>query len=330
MKKSLSAFQLLTITYLALIASWYVSWLVVGDGNWWLTVVNRIVPYLFLPVPLILMGVILFRDFKALTTLVPPVLIFVNLYHPYLLPKLPRSDASDAQVRVLTYNVLYSNQDYDAVANIILTYQPDLVALQEVQPEMMEALEETLKASYPFSKMGWEHDYGTTAVFSRHPFTDAYVLDLQVDRPAVVVKTKIYDRKITFVAVHFLAYGLWWEKLKDIPSAVMERTAEQNRQVEILLEKVRNEDGIVLIGCDCNSKETSSSYRLFDQTLNNSARQVGLLVKQSEFIGVHPDVDLQHIDYVWYGGNLNPAEVHRVNASGGSDHLPVLAIFDLK
>jgi endonuclease/exonuclease/phosphatase family metal-dependent hydrolase len=49
----------------------------------------------------------------------------------------------------MAFNVLYTNADYDAVADLILEYQPDLVALQEVQPEMMRRLKERLKGSYP-------------------------------------------------------------------------------------------------------------------------------------------------------------------------------------
>ena len=330
MKKTLSTFQVLCFIYVVLIAAWYVLWLTVGDGNWWLTLVNRTVPYLFLPVPLTLMRALVCRDFKDLLPLLFPVLIFLNLYYPYLLPKLVQQDANDAQLRVMTFNVLYSNRDYDAVVNVILTYRPDLVALQEVQPEMMKALEERLKEAYPFSRMADEHDYGTTAVFSRYPFTDAYILDLQADRPAVVVRTKVHEKELMFAAVHLLAYGLQWVRPKDIPVAVMQRTSDQNRQVEILLEEFQSQKGMFLLGCDCNSKETSSSYRMLDRQLDNSARESGGFWNSSELANVQPDLALQHIDYVWYRGSLKPIEVFTVRHSGGSDHLPVMAIFDLE
>lgn len=110
----------------------------------------------------------------------------------------------------MTYNVLYSNTDYDAIANVILTYQPDLVALQEVKVEMMDALKDRLVNDYPYSLMGTENDFGTTAVFSKYPFADSYVLNLQADRPATIVKTNIKGQNITFAAVHLLAYGLQW------------------------------------------------------------------------------------------------------------------------
>jgi len=292
--------------------------------------INRIVPYLFLPVPFFLAWIIFSHNFKAIIPLLLPVLIFGSLYYPYLLPRFTQSVARDFELSVMTYNVLYSDSDSDAVANLILTYHPDLVALQEVQPSMMDALEERLGIEYPYSIMGTENDFGTTAVFSRHPFTNTHILDLQADRPAVVVKAKVHDEEITFVAVHLLAYGLWWVKLKDIPATVVERTADQNRQVETLLDTLKDEDGIVIIGCDCNSYETSSSYRIMEQSLNSAAREIGWLLNENEVKNVSPDTVLQHIDYVWYRGSLKPVRIYTINESGGSDHLPVLALFELK
>jgi endonuclease/exonuclease/phosphatase (EEP) superfamily protein YafD len=144
------------------------------------------------------------------------------------------------------------------------------------------------------------------------------------------VKAKVHDKEVTFLAVHLLAYGLLWVKLKDIPATIVKVNADQNRQAEILLEEIKNEAGIVIIGCDCNATETSSSYRILDQRMDNAAREIGWLLSANEIPNVIPDTALQHIDYVWYRGNLEPMRVYVVNDSGGSDHLPVLALFNLK
>jgi endonuclease/exonuclease/phosphatase (EEP) superfamily protein YafD len=329
-KKSYFQFPVIVVIYVVLISAWFVSWLIVGDSNWWLIVINRIVPYLFIPALLFLAGAIFSLKFGTIIPLLLPILIFGRLYHPYLLPKFAQSNEGNSELRVMTYNVLYSNLDYDAIANVILAYQPDLVALQEVLPETMDALEQRLTADYPYSSFGADQDYGTTAVFSRYPLTDAYTLDLQAVSPAVVAKTKIHDKEITFVAVHLLAYGLLWVKPKDMPATIVKRTAEQNRQAEIILEEIENEAGIVIIGCDCNTTETASSYRILDQSMDNAARQIGWRPNEIRFANVSLDTNLQHIDYVWYRGELEPVGVYTVNDSGGSDHLPVLAIFNLQ
>lgn len=218
----------LVLVYVALVGLWTVSWLIVGDANWWLTLLNRLAPYLFLPVPVLFFLTLRIRRFKLVLPLLVPTLVFGTLYYPYLLPK-PAPAVNTADLSVMTYNILFSNEQYDAIANVILTNQPDLIALQEVQPDMMAFLEEQLEAEYPYSQMGSGNQYGTTAVFSRHQILDSYVLDLKADRPAVVVKTVIHKRPVTFISAHLLAYGLWWVDWPDIPTVVMERTAGRSK-----------------------------------------------------------------------------------------------------
>jgi len=318
---------ILVLGYTLAVLAWFVLWLIVGDANWVLVLVNRAVVYLFLLIPLLLIFSFLFHQRKPALLLIIPGLIFFWLYHPYLMPKIPTSMSDSSILRVMTYNVLYSNTDYDAIADTIQRHQPDLIALQEVLPETMEQLQKRLQENYPYSLLGVDKDFGVTAVFSRFPFTYTKVLDLQAPRPATIIKTNIGDQEVTFIAVHLLAYNLWWTKLKDIPATVMERTFHQNRQAALILNEVADAEGIVILGCDCNSYETSSSYRIFDQALDNSSRNIDMLAALDFPAGAKRDLHPWHIDYVWYKGDVRPVGTYKITDSGGSDHLPVLSIF---
>jgi endonuclease/exonuclease/phosphatase (EEP) superfamily protein YafD len=328
-KVSILKFSGLNILYAALIFIWFASWLTVGDATWWLVIINRIVPYLFVLTPLLLIWGIFSRRLRSSIVLVVPFLIFVWMYYPYLLPKSLSPVGNRSQLSVMTYNVLFSNSNYEAVADVILTYSPDLVALQEVTGEMMDSLEELLVSQYPFSQIGTDNDYGTTAIFSKYPITSSEVLELMVDRPAVVVRVDVNGREVIFVSVHLFAYNLWWTKLRDVPDVVMQRTFDQNRQVTILLDDLEKEDGILIVGCDCNSYETSSSYRILEKSMDNTAREVGWLFHRNKLGDTRPDTSLQHIDYIWFRGLLNPLWIHKIQDNGGSDHQPVLAAFEV-
>lgn len=306
---------------------WYISWLTIGDANWILVLLNRYVIWLFLFIPFLVLYSFVRRQRRSAIWLIFPSLIFLWLYYPYLLPKGALYAPNAQVIRVLTYNVLFSNENYDAVAETILANQPDLVALQEVQPEMMKELQNRLQGEYPYSLLGTENEYGTTAVFSRYPFTESYILDLQADRPAVVVTAEIRGRTVTFVSAHLLAYNLWWTKLKDIPATVMERTFNQNRQASIILNDIQKKSNIVILSCDCNSYETSSSYRLLDRVMDNSARSRNRLAPIDSSGELKRDVFPWHIDFIWYKGDITPSGTYKVSDSGGSDHLPVLSIF---
>ena len=323
-------FSTLTTVYSVAILVWFLLWLTAGDGIWWMALLNRGVPYLFLPTPVLLLWGILIRKYKATLPLVLPLLFFGMIYHSYIFPDTRKGIVVVPEFKVMTYNVLYSNFDYAAVAGVVLSHGPDLVALQEVQPEMMAALQARLSVEYPYSMMGWVDDYGTTAIFSRHPLNETYTLDLEAGRPAVVVRMKIGDREITFIDVHLLAYNLWWTPWRDIPADVNERTAIQNRQVKIVLQEAESVGGNVIVGCDCNSYETSSSYRLFSDVMHDPARGTGWLPGWRDLTGTKWDIPFQHIDHIWYSGSLKPVGVTRLQGNGGSDHFPVLAAFHLE
>jgi endonuclease/exonuclease/phosphatase (EEP) superfamily protein YafD len=230
----------------------------------------------------------------------------------------------------MTYNALYRNTKYDKVAQVILTYQPDFVTFQEITPIMMGALKQRLGAVYPYSIMGPKYSYGTTAIFSRHPSSNASTLDLGVGGTAVVWETQIDQKKIKIISTHLLYYGLEGVKVSDIPKAITEGTVAQNRQAQLIIDEIHKYEGIVILGCDCNSKETSSSYRILANTLNNSARVAGWLLFGKTPENTKYDRNIQHIDYVFYRGELVPSQVVTIKNSGGSDHLPVLALFEMK
>ncbi len=63
--------------------------------------------------------------------------------------------------------------------------------------------------------------------------------------------------------------------------------------------------------------------------MNNAARNVGWRLPGNEPPHAGQDTDLQHIDYVWYRGAVRPLGVYTLTDGGGSDHLPVLAVFEM-
>lgn len=313
-----------TAVYLGLIFIWFILWLFTADRFWWMAMLNRVVPMLFVPAPMLALALVAWRRWGLAAATLLPLLLFIWMYRPYLLP-LPKQAMGTTTLRVMSYNILFSNQNAEGVAGVIRAYEPDLVALQEVRPRMMAELQERLATEYPYSLMGTRHEYGTTAVFSRYPFIDQQILDLGDDRPATMVTIEKEGERVSFTAVHLRAYGLRWVPWWKIPQAINERTLLQNKQAEILLAALSAQVGTIIVGCDCNSKETSSSYRLLSKTLQNAAHSLdGLLLS-----GTKPDNQIQHIDYILYRGLLSVNGAYIIQESGGSDHQPILTIFSV-
>ncbi|MEZ4681211.1 MAG: endonuclease/exonuclease/phosphatase family protein [Caldilineaceae bacterium] len=311
----------------------------VGDGVWWLALLNYGAPYLFLPaLPLGIATAFIplrRRRFNILFTLGVPALFFLLLYWPYVLPQRPATaiEPTHPTLTVMTYNVLYSNEDIDSIASVIQTHQPDLIALQEVQPTTMAALQQRLQANYPHTFYAEPHPYGTTAILSRYPFSDTQILELEADRTAALVTVTVQGQPITFVSAHLLAFGLRWVPWQEWPRVINERITARNHQAEILVHTLTRLDHPVILGCDCNSKVATEAYHILNSYLQNSVRQVGWWLGQRAE-GTYADRNLQHTDYIFYRENgragettLQPIRAYKMTNTGGSDHAPLVVEF---
>ena len=312
--------------YVALLSIWFLLWLFAGDSYWWLTLLNRIALELFLPA--LLLAPFAFWQPRLIGLMLVPGAMFTYLYGPYLIPR-PLPHATQATLRVMTYNVLYNNAHSSVVAQVIQEYAPDLVALQEVQPDRMAALREQLQSDYPWSMSGAEHPFGTTAVFSRHAFVGGKVLDLEADRTAVVVQVTVAGQEVTFISAHLLAYNLQFVALPDIPQTVARLSAQQRHQAVVLAKEVEQQANATILACDCNAEETSDAYRVLGVTLQNAARIGGWAWGDIPPVGTRSEHRLERLDYVFFHGGVRPAGEYVVENSGGSDHHPLLVVFDL-
>jgi vancomycin resistance protein VanJ len=317
----------LRLVYLSAILIWFGLWAVVQDGNWWMALLSHAVPFLCAPSLVVLFAALRDKPRRArwFGLALIPVLIFTALFWPYVLPRRAPSLAQ-TDLRVMTYNVLFSNTDADAIARNILHYKPDLVALQEVLPPFFAKLRNKLIAEYSYFIVGEANTFGTTAIFSRHPFASSRVVSLNSDRPALIVEIKLGNRVVTFANAHLLAFGLSWRPLRDVPAAVTQLNLEQQQQARTVLNAIKDAD-TAIFACDCNVRDPSSVFRFVSTEMRSASREFGWAINAALPPGAHLDTDLQHLDYVFYRGKLRLNLAYSVSDSGGSDHLPLVAEF---
>ncbi|MCI0394067.1 MAG: endonuclease/exonuclease/phosphatase family protein [Chloroflexi bacterium] len=290
------------------------------------------VPYLFVPAPLALGLAVRSRQKKVVVLALAPLLIFARLYGAYFVPR-PARPADPPDLRVMSYNVLFANNDVEAVVQIVERYRPDLLALQEVRPRMMSELSERLADSYPYAMAGeyqrYQERYGTTAAFSRYPLLARQVLDLGAERQAIVLRVIAGEHEVVFIAAHLLAYNMQFVPLGEWPQAANQRVQDQNEQAQrILAEGQREPADVFILACDCNSQETASSYLILAEYLTNTARSAGWRWSQAPPAGAGRDHNLLHIDYIFYRGPVTATGVYTVDNKGGSDHRAVVADFE--
>jgi vancomycin resistance protein VanJ len=318
----------LTIVYCLGMALWYTAWQLAGDRGWWLTLINYTATNLFFPAPIFLLWALWRRSSMLTAAALLPLALFATIIWPQPAARAPQP-AQAATLRIMTFNVLYSNADVGAIVKVVGDYRPDLIAFQEVTPEMMRALSAALGAQYPYAQFGAEHPYGSVAAFSQHPLARKRTLDFGVDRAAVILEALVHGRRVQFVAAHLTAYGLHNVPLWGVPARAEQETRNRAAQVRLLLEEIGRTPGeIVILACDCNSPETASATRMLESELTNTAQQVGWWPATGRLRGM-PDLDPRHIDYVFYRGQLAPRGIAVAPEAAGSDHRPVVAEFGM-
>ncbi|MEI5526002.1 endonuclease/exonuclease/phosphatase family protein [Streptomyces brasiliscabiei] len=114
---------------------------------------------------------LLHRSAVALLALLLPVAAWTYTFGVLLLPG---AKPGPRDLVVVQHNVSDENTDPAGTARALADAGPDLIALQELVPEALPAYEETLAPDYPHHAVR-----GTVGLWSKHPLTEARLLDIK-------------------------------------------------------------------------------------------------------------------------------------------------------
>ena len=123
---------------------------------------------------------------------------------PDLRPTAPRPVAAGdgPRLRVFSANLLFVNRDMAGIASEVHESGADVLALQEVSPGNLAALEATgVLDGYPYGLAAPRPDPFGSAVLSRHPLIDVETL-LLAGLPLVRASVLIGDRRVRLYDVH--------------------------------------------------------------------------------------------------------------------------------
>lgn len=211
-------------------------------------------------------------------------------------------------VKLMTFNVLWSQQRPDDIAAFIRAEQPDIVVLQEVHRRTGEALNASLRDAYPHRRFCNDWTGCDSAILSKWPIRDSrHILRSENAPPAIssVVQIDGYG-SVRVVGVHFMN-----------PSD----PRRQQRELEWLIQHVRASNEAVIVAGDLNLTPWTAALRQLERRtgLTRATGLGGTWPATSRFIP-----PLFPIDHV-----LAPTGVAVMAARRGpklgSDHLPVIA-----
>lgn len=212
------------------------------------------------------------------------------------------------RLRILSFNVLAHNPEYDKVRDFIKSESPDVAVFFEADSRWPPELSQ-LADLYPYQKFRPQEGHMGVALLSRIPFEHAEFHHLDPACPAGLMRFRIGDRPVTIIATHVFPPTAAW------------KTARRNAQLEEVAKLVRAETNPVIVIGDYNATSWSSAFR----QLRNST---GLRDSRRGF-GVQPSWPAQArllripIDHCLTSHELRVLN-RRLGPGCGSDHLPVI------
>jgi len=192
-------------------------------------------------------GGLFFLGFRRLAALFTPfLLLHIASVGPFLVPRWPAAHTGP-MLEIVLFNVNQGNQHYAEVREFIARQSPDLVVLQEINPEWVHNLT-ALSGQFPYH--------------IEHPRNDYYGL-------AVYSKTSLQQKKLFIAeASPSLEFTLSWQAqlitvfvVHPPPPLDARHTAWRNDQLVRLADSIALRDGGKILLGDLNTTPWSWIYR---------------------------------------------------------------------
>jgi vancomycin resistance protein VanJ len=302
--------NLLVVAYVAGLALYFGLRGLGGGGLWYVEALGYVLPWLFAPLLLLVPLVLLLRSRVLLILVALPVAAFLLLYGGLYLPRRPVA-AGGQTFTVLTYNINGRNREVEAIAAQIERYDPDVVALHEVNATMHKALKARLLDRYPYQQR--EPGIG---LYSRLPIEDyqAYRLGGEEGPWAQQGRLLVDGQTVTLLNAH-----------PRTPTGELRHFATSGHAADVgdLLARVEGIDGPLLVVGDLNLTDQNTGYRALARRLHDAYREAGRGLGFT-FRGSEGGPALWRIDFVLHTPDLAALDV-ALGDYGGSDHRPLVA-----
>ena len=328
------------------VLAWQGLRLAFGDRWWWLAGANLLSLYLFLPL-LVLLPLALWTCRRppyrwALALLALPLAVLAWRYGGLFLPRAAHvAAAGGPSLRVMTLNVLFSNDDGAAVARRVQAEAPGVVCLQELNPRLAADLAVRLGEAYPYQALLPEEGVTGLGVYSRYPLGEGQVLPDPAEEAgwwlhgAQAVEVEFEGQLVWLLNVHALPPN--WPPRSPTWIPVFETGFRlREAQMRAWLAWLAEHDGPAVVVGDFNVGDQNVAHDLMAAHLADAHRQAGwglghtAPASTAGLDGVPSPSRLFRIDYVWYSAHWQATEVEVGAWDGQSDHLPMLATLVLR
>lgn len=219
-------------------------------------------------------------------------------------------------IRILHANVLSSNAHRAALLDLITQEKPDLVMLQEINTQWLEALA-PLADDYPFSCISAREDNFGMAVYSRMPLHDPVVRQFGSARlPSMAFQIQLDEALVDVIASHPVP-----------PSSAAAQSSRDEQLMQIISFAQGRVHPLIIVG-DLNTTMWTASYHNLCEKLGltNARRGFGILPSWPAHL---PAIMRIPIDHCLISDEFLVRDC-RLGPKIGSDHLPLIVDIEIR
>lgn len=284
---------------------------------------SYLIQWLFLPL-LILLPLALWRRSKLLVGMTGLVaVIFLLTYGPQLLPK-QSVKTSDLTFTVMSYNVLYLNENVEETLANIRAHDPDIVALHEYTARIAAQIDDELAADYAY-----QHVEDGRGLYSRYPIEAYEFMPMPGSFGGGAQKAwvNIAGNEVLVMSVHPVRPPVHSQYVPGlnvhVPLAVTDTSGNDSQIAAIIEDVTRTAEPLVLVG-DFNLTDQNPAYDELTQYVADTflERGTGMGFTFTPF-GNYP-IPVWRIDYVFHSDEITAVDI-KVGDYAGSDHKPLIA-----
>ena len=286
-----------------------------GDNVRSVRIINYTMPWLLvILVPGVVFAWIAHHRWLSATLLAPILIIFFT-YLPLFLNCSQISAVYGPSLKVMSYNVWGHNRNLAASAHLVKTEQPDILLLQELNPDHLPVFIDHLDGLYPDKPMQFDYvSEMNQGIISRFPIAPLSADEEKGRAQKVHLITPFGP--ITVINVHI--HNFPWRR-------------RQQELINILNEDIATVDDPIIFGGDFNTNDQSQAYQMVQRHLKNAHWESGCgfgftfpsPAKRKNRFFLWPA--FIRIDHIFYSNHFHSYNARTLIDSGGSDHYPVTA-----
>ncbi len=318
----------LCLVYAAEVGSFFALRILLPEWPATLLLASYVAPFFFTPLLALVPLAFLSRSRMAQAGCLAVLSLFLLVYGPRFVPRLPGAPASTGKaLTVMTFNLGPNRSQPAQLVSAIRAAGADVVAVQELFPAAGNALQDGLADRYPFTIL--PPAPGSTGLLSRCPIIQhEWFRPAGFGRTALRATLDVDGTPWTVFVVHPLPPHLSRCGTCRLPYRVDD--GERERQVEDIAGRAAAVAGPVLIVGDLNMSEQSRAYDILAGRFGDAFREggwgLGLTFPNGLQVGqLWVPLPFVRIDYIFHSADLRAAGSY-VGCRGSSDHCYLVAL----